>query len=217
MTNLIFFMATILCFTRAQGATHEDSLQQEMQKLDLPSNVLPAAANREKIYVIQDRFLPLKSLNEISLGVGQDLTSNSYLISKQVELNYRYHIDSNWALGVQESLVSTNYSSAAKRLGNYEASATDIPLPRSRTDLTGEYNVFYGKLRFDPTRVFYFDQYVGFGLGFTEFNTGLHGTLVADIGLVFWISKWGSARLGLKDYFDTDHNILGHFNLGIVF
>ena len=89
-----------------------------------------------------------------------------------------------------------------------------------------EFNPCYGKFRWSADSVSYFDQYVALGAGQIAQNTGTDTAAVADIGLAAWLGKWGSLRLGLKDYYYAEHyrtatqntnNLHAHLDMGYLF
>ncbi len=102
----------------------------------------------------------------------------------------------------------------------------DVPYASTRADAMLEYHVFYGKFRWSVETVSYFDQYIGLGAGQVEMNTGTEISYVGDIGFAFWLGKWGSARIGLKDYYykeqyragaSMEHNLHAHLDMGYLF
>ena len=97
---------------------------------------------------------------------------------------------------------------------------------RARGNLLVTYQPFYGKIRFGMDSVVYFDQYLSLGGGVVDFSLGTRPAAVADVGFVFWLSKWGSVRVGLKDYFCNEprrndshyvNSVLGHLDFGLLF
>jgi outer membrane beta-barrel protein len=201
------------------------SLEDQLQALDV-ANQAPAATSKEVLYAVQSRYLPLTHKNEFSVGGGLNLTGDSFVLSEQAEVGYRFHFNDRWAVGLNYALVANQLSSAADRFRSSEGIVPDVPYAKSRTDLLAEYNVFYGKFRYSVDRVFYFDQYIAAGPGFVEMNTGTVGAAVADVGFAFWLSRWGSARIGLKDYYYEEvyrsgtsptHNLHAHLDIGYLF
>ena len=217
---VLTFMGTIALASSGTQASLEDQLK----SLDMP-NQAPASISREKFYSIQDRYLPLTHKNEFSVGVAANLTGDSFLVTRQMELGYRFHFNNSWSLGLSHAFVSNQFTSAATQLVDSDGIIPDLPYAKTRTDLMATYNVFYGKFRLSQEQVFYFDQYISAGPGMIQLNTGASGAAVADIGFAFWLGKWGSTRLGLKDYYYNEplrsgttpsHNLHAHLDIGYL-
>ena len=201
------------------------NLEDQVKALDL-TNQAPKLVTREKLYSVQDRYLELKHKSEVTVGVAQNFTPDSFVQTQQLELAYRYHLSNRWALGLAYASVSNQLSDAGNRLLNVDGALPDIAYAQSRTDLTAEYNLFYGKFRLSMNQVLYFDNYVALGAGSMNLNTGSETAAVGDIGMAFWIGKWGSARIGVKDYYydephisgtQASHNVHGHVDVGYLF
>jgi outer membrane beta-barrel protein len=213
-------------YSAPQVLAADQPLEEQLKTLELPGNVAPAAVSREKLYVVQTRYLPLRFKNEFSLGVAQNFTGDSFLTTRQLEVGYRFHLSDKFSIGISEAWVSNQFTSEANQLVSNEGLAPDVDYARQREELTVAYNVFYGKFRLSSDQVFYFDQYVAAGPGLMRLNTGDFGAIVADVGFVFWMSNWGSTRIGVKDYAyaedertDTglSHNIHAHLDVGYLF
>ena len=57
--------------------------------------------------------------------------------------------------------------------------------------------------------VLYFDFYSALGAGREDLNSGFENAVVADAGFAFWMGKWGSTRVGLKDYYYQEPHLTG--------
>lgn len=225
---LILSLFTISGFAETQTPQGKDgvSLEDQLKALDA-ENQAPAAANREKLYAVQQRYLPLRWKNEFSAGYGMNFTGDSFLRTQQAELAYRLHFNDRFALGISHAFVDNTLKSETNDIQTQDGKVIpNVPFAYTRTDLTAEFNVFYGKFRWDPETVSYFDAYVAAGPGYIRQNNGTVGAGVADLGFAFWIGKWGSARLGVKDYVYNEtyqsgtqlqQNLHGHLDLGYLF
>jgi len=201
------------------------SLEDQLKALDL-ANQPAAGVNKEKLYAVQTRNLPLKFKSEFNLGFGDNLTGDSFLSTQQLEVGYRFHFNDRWAVGLGYAWVNNTFKSDATTLRDAQGAIPDVPFATSRADLTVEFNTFYGKFRWSADSVSYFDQYVALGAGRIAQNTGSDTGAVADIGLAAWLGKWGSMRLGLKDYYYAEHyrtatqntnNLHAHLDMGYLF
>lgn len=220
-------LVTVIFLSLSQAwAAPAGNLEDELKNLELPPNRLPAAVTKEKFYSVQERYSPLKFRSEITLGGAQNLTGDSFLVTRETNLGYRFHVNNRWSLGLSHSFVSNQFTSAGERFLNTEGFIPDVPYARNRSDLTVAYNVFYGKFRLSSDQIFYFDQYLALGPGVVEMNTGTYGAAIADAGLALWLGRWGSARVGFKDYLHNEahrtgtslyHNVHAHLDVGYLF
>jgi len=203
----------------------QNNLEEQLKTLDV-SNQVPAAANKEKLYAVQARYLPLKNKNEFTLGVASNLTPDGFVETEQMEIGYHFHFNDSWSVAVDQAWVNNSFRSSADNIRTADGAIPDVPFAYSRTDVMAEFNVFYGKFRWSAETVSYFDVYVAAGPGRIVQNTGTTMAYVGDVGFSAWISKWGSARLGLKDYYyeedyrsgaEMAHNIHAHLDIGYLF
>jgi outer membrane beta-barrel protein len=223
----LLLIGLLLAFTAPVFAAEETpSLEEQLRALELPSNQAPAGLTKERLYVIQERYLPLRLKLELSVGAALNVSGNSFLNTQQVEGGLRFHLNDRWSLGLTYAMVSNKFTAAADRLLDTEGIIPDLAYAKSRSDATIGYNVFYGKLRLSADQVFYFDQYVALGAGIMQLSRGNSTAAVADAGFAFWLGKWGSARIGVKDYYynepkrsgnEMTHNLHPHLDIGYLF
>jgi outer membrane beta-barrel protein len=208
----------------AKADQKQTSLEDQLKTLDAV-NQSPAEANHEKLYSVQSRYLPLKNRSEITAGVAQNMTADSFLNTQQFEVAYRFHFNDKWSVGLAQAWVNNQLKSETQTIQTTGA-IPEEPFASSRTDLTAEYNFFYGKFRWGGETVSYFDMYGAVGPGIVQQNTGSTTAAVADVGFAFWLGKWGSARAGLKDYAYNEtylsgvsfqQNLHAHIDIGYIF
>lgn len=199
-------------------------LEKELESLNLPDNKLPAGASVERLYSVQSRYNPLGGKHEISLG-GARLFNADNFISNQINLTYRFHFSNDWSVALGGSMVFNSFSSLGERLYDDAKLAPDLAYAKFRTDLMANYNLLYGKFRLSMEEVLYFDVYLGLGGSYQILGSGATAGAAGDIGFVFWLGKWGSVRLGLKDHYYKEvrqtssgmtHNLLGHLDFGVL-
>jgi outer membrane beta-barrel protein len=184
-----------------QAATRAPSLEDQLEGLNIPENYAPASVANEKLYAVQNRFLRLRGVSELSTGFARNFTVDSYLVSNQIDLSYRYHLDDRWSLTAAGSAVFNGRSTAGDRLLEMNGLVPDAAYVKYRADLTASMNAFYGKIRVSMDRVFYFDQYITLGPALINMDTGTSVAGVAGAGFAFWWDKKASVRIGVKDYF----------------
>jgi outer membrane beta-barrel protein len=222
VTTAFFLISAIAAAEPA--SKRPTSLEDELKTLD-SSNQMPAAANHDKLYSVQPRYLPLKFRSEVTAGVAQNMTSDSFMKTQQAEVAYRFHFNDKWSAGLAYAWVNNQLKPETQTIQAAGAIPQE-PYASSRVDLTAEYNFFYGKFRWSGETVSYFDMYGAFGPGIVEQNTGSTSAAVADVGFAFWLGKWGSARVGLKDYAYNEtylsgtsfqQNLHAHVDIGYIF
>src|ERR1700735_3405415 len=74
------------------------NLEDQLKALDA-ENKAPVGANREKMYAVQTRYLPLKFKTEATVGGAYNLTGDSFLRTEQFEVGLRFHFSDRWAIG----------------------------------------------------------------------------------------------------------------------
>lgn len=211
--------------TTVESKKTDTTLESELNSLEV-SNKVPNNISKEKLYSIQLRAVSLVKRNEVNVGWGQNLSSNSFLKSQQLDLKYMFHFNDKWALGLGFSQVYNELTDSARRLADIQGVYPDLDFAKSRTEATIEYNIFYGKFRFTQDQAFYFDNYFALGMASHQLGSGTAQGPVADLGLAFWLSRWGSLRMGLKDYAYTEKRALtagsanyvnGYVKMGYLF
>ena len=203
----------------------ETTLESELNSLEV-SNKVPGNISKEKLYSIQLRSVSLVKRSEVNVGWGQNLSSNSFLKSQQMDVKYMFHFNDKWALGLGYAQVFNELTDSAQRLAKIQGVYPDLDFAKLRTEATVEYNLFYGKFRFSQDQAFYFDNYFALGMASHQLGSGTAQGPVADLGLAFWLSRRGSLRLGLKDYAYTEKRALtagsanyvnGYVKMGYLF
>jgi outer membrane beta-barrel protein len=219
----LFVLALIAAALNVHAAT--SPLEAELDALAVPIDKGLVSTANDKLYSIQERLYPLKNRHELGFTGGKNLNQDGHLDSTQWGGMYRYHINNKWALGLNHFRMNNELSSAGKKLVDEKGILPDRDYVKSQTDVVAEYNLFYGKMRFDLDEVVYFDQYWGLGAGQLELGGGNATAMVIDAGVAFWIGKMMSARMGLKNDFYKEqningetsvHNMVGYLSFGVL-
>jgi outer membrane beta-barrel protein len=205
----IIFLSS-LTFATGAGATQ---LESDLSSLAIPSDRGAVSVAKDKLYAIQGRYAPLSRRHELALSLGKNFNQDGHLDSNQWGGLYRYHINDSWALGLNHFRMNNELSASGQKLLDDKGVIPDRDYIKSQTDVMAEYNLFYGKLRFNMNQVTYFDQYIALGAGQVELGRGTATAAVADIGLAFWLGKKGSARMGVKNDFYKEENLNGSTNV----
>lgn len=218
----LFFALTLLSLSAIAAPS---KLESELEALAVPVDKALVSTTKDKLYSIQERLSPLTNRHEFGLIGGRNLNQDGSIVSTQLGGLYRYHINGKWALGLNHSRMNNELSATGKKLVSEQNVVPDRDFIVSQTDLVGEYNLFYGKMRLDLDQVVYFDQFWNVGVGQVELGNSNATALVIDAGFAFWMGKMMSARIGLKnDFFKEQnlngetnvHNMVGYLSLGIL-
>ena len=218
----LILIAALVSFS---AIAQDRPLEAELDSLAMPTDKAMTSTATDKLVSIQSRYSPLRNRHEIDFSGGKNLNQDGHLSSNQWGGLYRYHITDRWAVGANYFKVNNELSSAGKKLVNDKGILPDRDYVKSQFDVMAEYNLFYGKMRFDMERVVYFDQYIGLGYGQVELGNSTTNATVLDIGVAFWVGSRGAVRLGLKNDFYTEknlngktsvHNAVGYLALGVL-
>jgi outer membrane beta-barrel protein len=218
----LFFALALLSLSAIAAPS---KLESELEALAVPVDKALVSTTKDKLYSIQERLSPLSNRHEFGLIGGRNLNQDGSIVSTQLGGLYRYHINGKWALGLNHFRMNNELSATGKKLVSEQNVVPDRDFIVSQTDLVGEYNLFYGKMRFDLDQVVYFDQFWNVGVGQVELGNSNATALVIDAGFAFWMGKMMSARIGLKnDFFKEQnlngetnvHNMVGYLSLGIL-
>jgi outer membrane beta-barrel protein len=207
------FWATLALTFSLPLFTYASTLETELNSLAIPQDQAAVSVAKDKLYSVQGRFSPLKNRHEFSLSLGKNVNQDGNLVSNQWGGIYRYHINDKWAVGGNYFRMNNELSSSGKKLLSDKGIVPDRDFITQQTDLMAEYNLFYGKLRFDMEQVTYFDQYIGLGAGQLSLGQGNATAAVVDLGIAFWIGKKMSARMGMKNDFYREQNLSGSTNV----
>lgn len=200
-------------------------LDKELESLNMPINQGPAAASLERLYSVQNRYLPLTNKHEITVNFGRNMNPGGLLNSQQVGGSYRYHLNDRFSFGLQGYKVFNEISSD----GELVLSTGRVLVPEDYVSQQYEaittFNLFYGKFRLGLNRVFYFDQYISLGAGIAELESGNTPMISPDIGIALWLGKRGSVRFGLRNELynketlsgeELNYNAVAHFSIGFL-
>ncbi len=224
MKQLLIVTLALMSFNSV-AATSSSPLEAELNALAVPVDKAMVSTVNDKLYSIQARLSPLNNRHELGFIGGKNLNQDGSIDSTQWGGLYRYHINGKWGIGLNHFRMNNELSTAGKKLVNEQNVVPDRDYIKSQTDLVGEYNLFYGKMRLDLDQVVYFDQFWNFGVGQVELGRGNATAMVIDAGFAFWMGKMMSARIGLKNDFYKEenlkgdnnvHNMVGYLSLGVL-
>lgn len=207
-------------------ALGEVSLDKKLDELSIPSDRVTPILSKDQLSVVNTRYSSLNNRHELTMAGANNFTSESHLDTKQVFATYRYHINSNWGVGLRYSVYNNELTSSGKKLFDDEKMLPDTDFAFKATEVMLSYNTIYGKLRWSKDQVVYFDQYFTLGYGKVDLASGLQDMYSLDIGMAFWLGKHMSTRLGVKNEFytqnklsgdDSTMNAMGYLEFGYLF
>jgi outer membrane beta-barrel protein len=203
----------------------EPPLTDQLDSLALPANQAPAGVSAESLYSVQSRYVPLARRFEIALGGANDFTPDSFMVSREVGGQLRYHLTDRFSLAASGSAVFNSLSQSGNDLLEQHGLVPDAAWAKWRADASVAFHLFYGKFRVTMDRVFYFDQYIALGGGAVGLPYGNSGAMTADVGFVFWMGRRANLRVGLKDWAYPEqrllsrvwaNHLLGHLEIGFL-
>jgi outer membrane beta-barrel protein len=201
----------LLFFAFSSAAFAADSMEKNLEALNIPDDQISPTISRDKLYVLNTRYSSLTNRHEMTIFGANNFTADSHLISQNAGLTYRYHINPRWSVGLRHSEYYNKLSPAGKKLMNnkFNALLPDTDYAKSSDELFGCFNLFYGKMRMTQKDVIYFDQFVSLGLGRIDLaseNTNM-GSL--DLGVAIWMGQHWSSRIGVRNEFYKQTNLRG--------
>lgn len=211
--------------TPVENSPESVSLESQLNELQT-ANTAPAGVTREKLYVVQSRYNPLKGRFGMSLGAARNFTGSSYLNMTQLNLDFRYHLSDRWNLNLGGSYGFNSFTTDADRLMRSDGILPDAAYVKNRVHVLASYSLFYGKFRLSMDETFYFDQYVAAGPGIVTTQFGSSPSGVVDVGFVFWAGKRFDVRVGFQNEFFNEKRLksesferhgVGHLDIGYTF
>ena len=179
----------------------EPTLTQQLNQLSVPANEVPGPVDMEKLYSVQDRYVPVKGRFEVNTQAGQKVTDTGFISTKEVGLGIRYYFSSHWSLGANYTFAFNEFGSATNSLFKKEGILPEVPYLINRSELSLRFMPFYGKFRLSMDKVLYFDHFISIGPSMLTFDTGSTIGAMAETGFVFWFGKNWNALMGIKGYF----------------
>ncbi len=204
--TVIGFFAASQAFAQVESPSR--SLEDQLKELELPGNRAPQAVSQEKLYSVENRFVPLKGRHELDLSVAKNFTPDSFLVSQEVGGSYRYHLNHRWSLNASGAFYFNRLTSGGMNLLETKGLVPDLAYAKNRAELGVAYNAFYGKFRASMERVFHFDQYFALSAGLVELSTGRVAAGSAEAGFAFWAGRSLGLRLGVKDLIYNERRLL---------
>lgn len=208
-------------------AVANTDLSNKLDELRVPDDKVSPVVTEDKLYIVNKRYSSLVNRHELSFSGGKNMNPVSHIDNKLTSWLYRYHINSNFQVGLRYNTYYNDLTSSGKTLYKEEALLPDTDFAFKSTSAFLGINTFYGKMRLTDKSVIYFDQFVSLGYGEVDLaENGLQKMINLDAGFSFWMGKKMSLRFGLNNEFYSQrrrsgltnvHNMMGYFELGYLF
>lgn len=204
---------------------YSNDLSQKLDHLNVPEDQVTNLLSEESLISVTGRYSPLILRHELSLKGGHNFMSDGHLQSRQAAALYRFHLNSRWSLGVSYQEYENKLSEAGEKLFDDQKILPDSDFAIKGVDIFVGLNTFYGKLRVTQRQIVYFDHFISIGYGHIALASGEEQVYTADTGLVFWLGKNTSFRLGMKNEFyrqkkltqnTNAHNAMGYLEVGYL-
>ena len=222
----VCFLSPVMSSDSSIPKTVLDPLASEVKKLELPSSIVGPHISESAFQSVQTRYSSLQQRHEFILGGGHNFLADSHLESQSASFSYKFHINEKWSMGLRSTRVFNELSAAGERLYEDEKIVPDNDYAQASRDLNITYNLFYGKIKFNERNITHFDGFVSLGYGDIELSNGNTNFKVIDTGLCFYLNKYFTSRLSLRNEFYNQTlesgktkealNGYGVFELGIL-
>ncbi len=201
-------------------------LEEKLRQLHIPDDEISPTLSEEQLQIVNTRYSSLINRHEVTLRGAHNFTSEGHLRVRQAALSYRYHLNDRWSFGLRYVRHSNKLSKDGDFLLSQQKIVPDTDYALNAQELFASYNTIYGKLRWSERRVVYFDQYISLGGGQIELASDRTQHAFVDLGFVFWPSRWGSLRVGIKNEMyeqikrsgeNFRYNAVGYLEFGYLF
>ena len=223
---LISMGSTLITLAYAEVKQGAD-LNEQLDRLVLPSNIIENSVAKEKLYSVQHRYAPVKNRFELSLGGSKQVTNTGFVAQRELTLGGRYYLSPKWSVGAAYSYAFNSLTDSSEDLFREEGILPKVPFVKQRAEVTARYLLFYGKFRLSMDKVLYFDHFISLGPAFMRLDTGDSAGVVGDTGLVFWFGHRWNTLFGIKNYVFEKKNINAekylvnqtqvYFNIGLLY
>ena len=224
---ILFSLLAISALNAQEAQVSEESeLEEKLRELHIPDDEVSPTLSEDQLHVVNTRYSSLINRHEISLQGTHNFTSESHLRVRQAALSYRYHLNDRWSFGLRYVRHSNKLSEDGRFLLDDQKIVPDTDYALNAREIFASYNTIYGKMRLSQRRVLYFDQYISLGAGQTKLASDQTPHAFLDLGFAFWLSRWGSLRVGMKNEIyeqvkrsgeEFRYNAMGYLEFGYLF
>lgn len=157
------------------------------------------------VKIVQGRTVSRQFRHEFAPQISSFVGGDAFLNTDTVGINYNFHINHHWSLGVSYFYAFNSLTNEAKSLiSNSLRSKLTEPLvpdfnePRQGYLATVNWYPIYGKMSLYDLGISQFDFYLSAGAGAIDLANKSSGTYVLGGGLGVWVSQHLAGRLELR-------------------
>jgi outer membrane beta-barrel protein len=151
-----------------------------------------------RIEVVQNRVVNRSLRSEISSELGNVIGGDTFLVTKNLSLQYQLHLSANWSLGFSYSYAHNELNREGKRLIANENLIPALDYPRETTLAVINWYPIYGKLNLLNQAIVQYDVYLLAGAGNINLRSGTAPVSSLGVGLGMWFSQHLTGRLELR-------------------
>lgn len=196
---LIALITVVSSFAQADIMKDFDSLGGNDVLIDRAQKLQP----NKSVTVVQKRVVDRNLRNEFSIGYNNVVGGDAYLQTQMLNLNYHFHINPRWAVGVSYFSAFNQLSEEGSFLIDTDQLIPDIDAPDSGYEVVGNFSPIYGKVNMFDLGVLQFDMYALISYGRITLQSGDSDTYSVGAGLGLWLSQHLSTRFEIRQRFYT--------------
>ena len=155
----------------------------------------------KQIEIVQKRVVNRNGRSEFSLGYINVIGGDAYLQTQMLSLNYHFHINPRWAVGLGYFSAYNSLSREGRFLIARDGLVPDVDQPDSGYELMVNFAPIYGKINLLDMGVLQFDMYAIGSYGGIRLKSGDTNTFGLGVGLGLWISQHLTSRLEIRQRF----------------
>jgi outer membrane beta-barrel protein len=176
--------------------------------------------------IVQKREVDRNLRPELGVSYGFVNGGDSYLETRQLGINFDFHLTPRWSLGLRYTDNRNGLTSEGQRVfdvasakqaqgqTDYVVPAVDFPL-QSYMAVVNWYPI-YGKVSWFESAVSQFDFYITAGGGQVELNSGNSPIFTGGIGMGMWVNSWLTSRVEVRYQNYQDRVFTGERNIDAV-
>lgn len=163
----------------------------------------------KNITIVHSRLVPRSFRNELHFKVDGVVGGDTLLNTILFGLNYQFHINSYWSVGVRGHMAFNDLSTIGDEFVDYAINwrndfqqlrplVPDVDYMLYSSYLTFNWYPLYGKLNLYDIGIGHYDIYILSGIGRVWLRRGGRMGFIAGAGLAFWFSNNISTRIEVK-------------------
>ncbi len=166
--------------------------------------------NPEKsVYIVQDRIVNRASRSEVGFEFSGVAGGDAYVSTKNLGLNYTFHINPRWSLGLRGQYIFNKLSPEGRAAVDYAKRVVDetnkslelipdIDYPKLAGYVVTNWYPIYGKMNLYDLGIIHYDVYFLLGGGHLSLKNGHTLGIMSGMGFGLWVSQHLSSRLELR-------------------